>query len=738
MVDGAKDKKKDVQNDKAEQKKKEEEIFEEPELSEEDQKLKDDLEELVKKLETKKGAESLVDLKKLIREATSSMSQVPKPLKFLMGMFDDIKGTYDRAKGQFRHQMADLLSVLSMTNSEGKREVLTYRFESEDQGLTFEEWGHEYVRHIVLDLGSLYQEITTQEDFDANDPRLGQIQSLVPTLCSYLIQHKCEEACDLLLEVERLDLVLEHVTPLNYERITLYLISCSDYLHIPDNRKALEVCYQIFMKLEKPVRSMRMAIKLDSSEKVKDIFLKYEDEMVRKQLAYYLTWCQYPLPFSEEDQEDLWGDDAYDDFEDILSNKNMHEIYLELARELDVMAPKGPEDVYKEHLVNIRSTNDKVLSARKNLASTYVNAFVNCGYQSDKLMTAGEGGSDKQGNWIWKNKDAGMLAASASLGLINFWSPDAVNKLEPYSTSDNAYVKAGAFLGQGLSCAGYDENVILELLKPQLENNDPNIRVATILGLGFAHCGKESEECKEELEGHLSAEQPPIVRAATAIALGMIYVGSQNDEIMVQIFQLLEELDEEELETNSFSLFYALCLGLLYFQSEEEYETCLEIIAVVEEKAPKLHQTIIVMVEACAFAGTGNVLQIQKLLNVCGYHPEKPEKKENDEENEEEAKEEDDKPVETIWHQAFAVIGLAVVAMGEKYGNTMLTRVMNHLVQYGEPSVKRAIPLCLALASVSNPELQITDLLSKLSHDNDLDTVNGAILGLGLVSAGNL
>merc|ERR1719461_1794097 len=92
MVDGAKDKKKDVQNDKAEQKKKEEEIFEEPELSEEDQKLKDDLEELVKKLETKKGAESLVDLKKLIREATSSMSQVPKPLKFLMGMFDDIKG----------------------------------------------------------------------------------------------------------------------------------------------------------------------------------------------------------------------------------------------------------------------------------------------------------------------------------------------------------------------------------------------------------------------------------------------------------------------------------------------------------------------------------------------------------------------------------------------------------------------------------------------------------------------
>merc|ERR1719499_2796544 len=169
--DASKDVKKD--DSKKEEKKglkKEEEIFEEPELSEEDQKLKDDLEELVKKLETTKGSQSLVDLKTLIREATSSMSQVPKPLKFLMGMFDDIKGIYDRAKGQFRLQMADLMSVLSMTNSDGKREVLTYRLESADQGLSFEEWGHEYVRHIVLDVGTLYQELSIKDDFDATKP----------------------------------------------------------------------------------------------------------------------------------------------------------------------------------------------------------------------------------------------------------------------------------------------------------------------------------------------------------------------------------------------------------------------------------------------------------------------------------------------------------------------------------------------------------------------------------------
>merc|ERR1719499_3040254 len=214
------------------------------------------------------------------------------------------------------------------------------------------------------------------------------------------------------------------------------------------------------------------------------------------------------------------------------------------------MAPKAPEDVYKEHLVEMHS-NTSAQSARRNLASTYVNAFVNCGYQDDKLMTSSESSPDgSRGDWIYKNKDTGMLAASASLGLINFWSPDAVNKLEPYVTSDNAYVKAGAFLGQGLSCAGYDENVVLELLKPQLENKDINIRVATILGLGFANCGKESEDCKDEVEAHMSPEQPGIVRAAAACALGMIYVGTQNDEIMMNVFTLLEESKAEDLENS--------------------------------------------------------------------------------------------------------------------------------------------------------------------------------------------
>ena len=43
---------------------------------------------------------------------------------------------------------------------------------------------------------------------------------------------------------------------------------------------------------------------------------------------------------------------------------------------------------------------------------------------------------------------------------------------------------------------------------------------------------------------------------------------------------------------------------------------------------------------------------------------------------------------------------------------------MFHLVQYGDPNVRRAVPLALSMLSISNPgQASIVDTLSKLSHD---------------------
>lgn len=72
---------------------------------------------------------------------------------------------------------------------------------------------------------------------------------------------------------------------------------------------------------------------------------------------------------------------------------------------MDVLEPKHPDQIFKAHLEE-RKTNitAHIDSAKVNLATTYVNAFVNAAYGKDLLMTQG----DQKENWIYKNKEGGM------------------------------------------------------------------------------------------------------------------------------------------------------------------------------------------------------------------------------------------------------------------------------------------------------------------------------------------
>jgi 26S proteasome regulatory subunit N1 len=42
---------------------------------------------------------------------------------------------------------------------------------------------------------------------------------------------------------------------------------------------------------------------------------------------------------------------------------------------------------------------------------------------------------------------------------------------------------------------------------------------------------------------------------------------------------------------------------------------------------------------------------------------------------------------------------------------------MQHLLQYGEPTIKRTVPLAIGLLRISNPEIATMDLLNKLAYD---------------------
>jgi len=57
-------------------------------------------------------------------------------------------------------------------------------------------------------------------------------------------------------------------------------------------------------------------------------------------------------------------------------------------------------------------------------------------------------------------------------------------------------------------------------------------------------------------------------------------------------------------------------------------------------------------------------------------------------------------------------------------------------MHFGEPMIRKAVPLAIGLLYASNPQLTVFETLSRYSHDSDLDVAANAIFAMGLVGAG--
>merc|ERR1719297_245122 len=189
----------------------------------------------------------------------------------------------------------------------------------------------------------------------------------------------------------------------------------------------------------------------------------------------------------------------------------------------------------------------------------------------------------------------------------------------------------------------------------------------------------------------------------------MIFVGKCDESVGGSIIQRLMEATEEELN-HSHARFLCLGLGILFLGRMEKADAMLEALKTVEHKITKY---AVIVLETCAYAGSGNVLKVQEMLHQCTEHL-----------------------TEDAEHQMAAVIGLGLITMGGDVGLEMTLRTFDHLLHYCEPPIKRAVPLAIALLHVSNPEFSVIDQLSRLSHDLDNEISQNAIIALGIVSAG--
>jgi 26S proteasome regulatory subunit N1 len=715
-------------------------------MSEEDQELKERLETCVNTLINKDAEDAVtvpIRLKALdvivseLRSATSSMTSVPKPLKFLRPHYSALKDLYTKLGEDasitsdvdsliLRARLADVLSVLAMTmGADDDCESLKFKLSGmkdydilKQQGKVVNDddnlgcWGHEYVRSLAGEISKEYNSrVINGADPESDEPfadLLGMVDIIVP----FHISHNAEaEAVDLLIEVQRLEKLkdLDSIDDKNFGRICLYLIKTADYMSDPDDlAEMLHIAYHLFVRQGKYFDALRAALRSGNEELIPELLSSCEDPLMKKQMCLLLG--RHRVYYEVEDEDDA------EELNELIGNVHISDQFLKLARDLDVMDPKTPEDIYKSHLAETggfsrrRDTGGaQVDSARANLASTFVNAFVNAGFCQDKLMTP-------DNEWLYKNKDHGMMSAAASLGSILLWNVDeGLTQIDKFLYSSEDYVKAGAALAVGILSSGVrnEADPALALLSEHIEGDSHIMKCAACTGLGIAYAGTGREEVVDLLMLILDAEKPGpegvLESSLAGLALGMICVGRCDENVGSTLVQKLMEASDEDLE-HSHARYLCLGLGLLFLGKMEQADAMVEAVKTIEHKIGKYAAVVL---DTFAYAGSGNVLKVQEMLHHCSEHL-----------------------TEDADHQMAAVIGIGLITMGESVGAEMALRSFDHLLHYCELPIKRAVPLALAILNASNPDFGVIDQLSRLSHDPDAEISQNAILAMGIVSAG--
>lgn len=679
------------------------------------------------------------------------MTAVPKPLKFLRPHYPELNDLYPTwPKGKVQDKFADVLSVLAMTYSgDGKRESLKYRLKSTTDDLG--SWGHEYVRHLALEIGQEYE--SRVENEESTDDLLDLALKIVP----FFLKHNAEaDAVDLLLELESIEQLPQFVDQNTFSRVCLYMVSCVPLLAPPDDSAFLHTAYNIYLTHGELTQALALAIRIDDESLIRSCFEATSDKLIQKQLAFILARQQYW--FQVEDEE----------VQQCLSNINLSDHFLYLAKELNLLDPKVPEDIYKSHLEQSRlGGNPGVLdSAKQNLAASFVNAFVNCSYCKDKLLTS----DDESHSWIYKTKSTGMTSTTASLGSLFQWNfAEGLQQLDKYMYSSDDNIKAGALLGIGIVNSGVhdDSDPAFALLKEYVTDTKvESLRTNAIVGLGLSYAGSRSEDLAETLTPIVSDTDLSMkISALAALSLGHIFVGSANGDIASVILQTLLERDHSQL-SDKWTRFMALGLALLFMGKYEQTEEIIETIKAIDHP---ISQIVEALVTVCSYCGTGNVLQIQKLLHDCTSRPPKnqdPNSQKSDVQMEEaqneqgeagapapqlegqggasqalptqdsQAKDDEEEDKEEALFQGYSVLGIAVIAMGEDIGQEMVLRHFGHLMHYGDAHIRRAVPLAMGIVSASNPQMKVYDTLSRYSHDSDLEVAINSIFAMGMIGAG--
>ena len=658
-------------------------------------------------------------IKHEITTATSTMTSIPRPLKFIRLRFEDIKSFYDKfipsteQDKNYKLMLSDLISVLLTVVTEKDEEgqelkIIKYVLSGTRKDLT--SWGIEYIRSLCSEIGKEYDSRLEREE-PTND-----ILDLVKTFAPYLIKQHCEnDAIDLLIEVESIDEIKNYINEHNYKKICLYLLSITNYsADTEEYRNTLELVYNIYFdKFHQYIDAMRVAIKIGNPLYITQTFFKCNDLVTQKQLAFILS--TEGLFLDDEDVSKKIDGEVME----ILSNYKQSDYYKALAKSLELLEPKHPEDVFKSHLEDKKGNkNKKIESSKTNMAYSIASAFINAGFGTEVLL------SKKDSDWIFKNKEQGIQCLLSGIGLINIWDylegPNKVYELAGKKETD-IYKRSGRNIGLGICLCGiHDENdVAIAVLLEELKDKNLDIKISAVFGLGLAAAGSQNQKLHEILNGLLGDFSYGFEMSAfVSLALGLIFLGSSDEDVFNDLFSILMTRNEggkTKIFESPFFVIYILGMGLLCLGKQKDNDFMIDTLVSIEEFSKDMRDYMKTMLISFSYAGSGNVAKVQELMQIIA--------KSNEDVNPK--------------VQSIAVIGCPLIAIGEEVGTEMLSRSFNHFLQFGDINTKKAVSLAIALLNLSNPKVHVIDSLTKFCYDTDKTVAMNAIFGMGLVSSGS-
>lgn len=119
-------------------------------------------------------------------------------------------------------------------------------------------------------------------------------------------------------------------------------MGCADYFQEPQDIHILKTCVELFRKVNKFPDALRVAIRLGDADLIRTIYDSCEDVSVKKQLGFTLARHRLFTVVTDDERAD------------ILNHTVLSESFLALARDLDIVEAKTPDDIYKSHLNDSR------------------------------------------------------------------------------------------------------------------------------------------------------------------------------------------------------------------------------------------------------------------------------------------------------------------------------------------------------------------------------------------------